>query len=75
VSPKKPRAGRKVRFRGKLAGAAGTSFSWSFGDHKKGKGATVKHAYRKAGKYRVTLKVATATGVAFPVTKTVKVRR
>ncbi|MEA2458259.1 MAG: hypothetical protein QOC95_1231, partial [Thermoleophilaceae bacterium] len=74
VKPKKPHAGRKARFHGKVSGAIATKFTWSFGDHKKGKGATVKHAYRKAGKYKVTLKVATAAGT-FKATKTVRVVR
>jgi hypothetical protein len=75
VTPKKPRAKQKARFHGKLSGATAVKFTWSFGDHKNGKGATVKHAYRKAGKYKVTLKIVTSAGNTVPVTKTVTVRR
>ena len=62
VKPKRPRAKRAVTFRGKLAGGKGVRWTWSFGDRGKGKGRSVKHVFRHAGRYKVTLTVKAAGG-------------
>ena len=73
MSPKKPHAKKSVRFTGKLTGGTAKKFTWSFGDHKKATGAKPKHVYKKAGKYKVKLTIATADGHKASATKTIKV--
>jgi PKD repeat protein len=74
VVPKHPRARHKIVFDAGKSTAA-KSYAWSFGDGKKGKGRRVKHAYRKAKTYKVTLTVTDAAGKHAKVTHKVKVRR
>ena len=75
LSPRKPRAGRKVRFKAKLSGAKAKKVTWAFGDGKKGKGMSVKHAYRKARSYKVKVTIVTTSGRKVTASKKVKVRR
>jgi PKD repeat protein len=46
------------------------TFRWRFGDGKSAAGATVRHAYRKAGRYVVTLVATDAAGHAAAVART-----
>ncbi len=68
-----PRAGRVAR---RLAFAAtpddisAVTFRWRFGDGKTAAGASVGHAYRKAGRYLVTLVATDAGGHAATVART-----
>jgi hypothetical protein len=66
---------RRVKF--DASGSKGTiaSFSWKFGDGKKGSGRKVSHTYKKPGKYKVTLVVRTAAGKTAKVTHKVKAVR
>ena len=74
IRTKHPRVRHKLVFdAGKSAGAK--SYAWSFGDGKKGKGRRVKHSYRKAKTYKVTLTVTDAAGKHAKITHKVKVRR
>ena len=63
--PKTARAHRKVTFdarKSKETGGTIVSYRWKFGDGKTGKGRKVKHAYKKRGRYTVTLTVRDAAG-------------
>lgn len=53
----------------------GASFSWKFGDGKKGSGRKVTHKYGKPGSYSVTLVVRSAAGKTATVTHKVKAAR
>jgi PKD repeat protein len=78
VKPKKPRRRHKVVFdasRSSEAGGTIASYSWTFGDGKKGKGRRATHKYKKAKTYKVTLTVRDAAGATAKVTHKVKVRR
>jgi PKD repeat protein len=74
VAPKHPRVRHKIVFDAGKSTAA-KSYAWSFGDGKKGKGRRVKHSYRKAKTYKVTLTVTDAAGKHAKITHKVKVRR
>jgi hypothetical protein len=62
---KKPRSRHKLVFDAAKS-VPGTSrivsYSWSFGDKKKGKGRKVVHTFKKRGKYTVTLTIRDAGG-------------
>src|SRR4051812_5591602 len=63
---------RRVTF--DASGSKGAkSFSWKFGDGKKGSGRKATHKYKKAGRYKVTLTVKSAAGKSAHVTHKVRV--
>jgi hypothetical protein len=69
---------RKVKFDAsgsKETGGSIVSYSWKFGDGKKGSGRKVSHRYKKPGKYNVTLTVRDKAGKTAHVTHKVKVSR
>lgn len=76
-SPRKPHARRKVTFKASATDSSGSAitYSWSFGDHKRGNGARVKHAFRKRGRYRVKLTVTNAAGERLSTRRRITVRR
>jgi PKD repeat protein len=65
--------GRKASFDASGSKRA-VSFSWKFGDGKKGSGRKLSHKYKKPGRYKVTLIVRSAAGKSAKVTHKVKVR-
>jgi hypothetical protein len=77
VATKLPRARRKVAFDARKSSEQNgrvTSYAWTFGDGKKGKGRKLTHKYRKAAKYKVTLTVRDAAGHTAKVTHTIRVK-
>jgi len=59
-APARAHAGRPVRLNGSASHAGGgriMAYRWSFGDGKSGSGRTVKHTYRRPGRYTVRLTV------------------
>lgn len=65
VSLHRPRAGQKVRFTSTSTELSGriVSYTWAFGDHsRKIHGGKVTHAFKRRGRYTVTLTVADASG-------------
>jgi hypothetical protein len=70
---KASRHGRKVAFNASGSKRA-VSYSWKFGDKKKGSGRKVSHKYKKPGRYSVTLVVRSAAGKTAKVTHKVKAR-
>ncbi len=75
--PKTARAHKKVTFdarKSKETGGTIVSYRWKFGDGKTGKGRKVKHAYKKRGRYTVTLTVRDAAGHKKTAKHKVKVR-
>jgi PKD domain len=78
ITTKHPHAHRMVKFdagRSSETGGKIVSYSWKFGDRKKGKGRKAGHRYKKRGKYTVTLTVRDAKGTTAKVTHKVKVAR
>jgi PKD repeat protein len=76
VATAHPLAGRGTSFNGTRSSDTGgqiVSYRWSFGDGASAGGATVSHAYRRAGAYRVTLTVADETGATARATTVVRV--
>jgi PKD repeat protein len=76
--PKKPKRRAKVTFNAGTSSVSSgriVSYSWRFGDKKKGKGRKVKHAYKKPGRYTVTLTVRDAAGHKATVRHKVKITR
>lgn len=69
----------KVKHRKVVLDASGSkravSYSWKFGDGKKGSGRKLSHTYRKPGKYSVTLVVRSSAGATAKVTHKVKAVR
>jgi hypothetical protein len=51
------RRGRRLRFRARIRepGPDAVRVTWNFGDRRRGKGRSVAHAYRRPGRYRVTV--------------------
>lgn len=72
VKTKHPRAHRRVKFAG---GGHLHSYRWKFGDGHGGRGHTVSHKYRKAGRYTVTLTVTSSSGGKAKVKHKVRVKR
>jgi hypothetical protein len=68
---KAAKRGRKVSFDASGSRRA-VSYSWRFGDGKKGSGRKVTHRYKKAGRYKVTLVVRSAAGKTAKVTHKVR---
>jgi hypothetical protein len=66
---------RTVKFDASASKGSALSFSWKFGDGKKGKGRKPAHTYKKAKKYTVTLVVKTAAGKTAKMTRKVRVVR
>jgi hypothetical protein len=78
LAPKRLRAHHNVQFNGAASSESGgriVSYSWSFGDGKRGSGAKARHAYRRAGHYTVTLTVTDAAGHTATLRKRITVRR
>jgi hypothetical protein len=78
IKPKHRRVHRKIRFDASASSEPGgsiKSYSWTFGDHKKGSGRKVSHKFKKAKTYKVTLTVKDAAGTTARVTHRVKVKR
>ena len=73
--PKKPHAHKKVTFDAHKSRGSIVSYAWRFGDGKKAKGRKVKHAFKKRGRYTVTLTVRDAAGHKSTVKHKVKVVR
>lgn len=58
LSKESPQAGEEITLRGEVVGAGnGREWGWSLGDETRPNGQTVRHAYAKAGAYRVSLAV------------------
>jgi len=64
VSVRRDWAGKQVLFEGRarMPGGAITDYSWSFGDGRRGQGASVTHEYDRAGTYELTLRVTDSAG-------------
>lgn len=73
--PKKPRAHKKVTFDAHKSRGSIVSYAWKFGDGTKARGRKVKHAFKKRGRYTVTLTVRDAAGHKSTVKHKVKVVR
>jgi chitodextrinase len=67
------KAGSKLTFTGHGADDEAISYRWKFGDGGSARGAKVKHAFKRKGRYRVTLKVTDASGLSVSVTHVVKI--
>lgn len=63
---------RKVSFDASGTKGSIASFSWKFGDGKKGTGRKPSHTYRKPGRYSVTLTVRASSGKTAKVTHKVR---
>jgi hypothetical protein len=78
-SPSHPRRGHRVRFNASASRESGgriVRYRWSFGDHsKKTSGRTVRHVFKHAGRYTVTLTVTDARGRTDSTKKRVSVGR
>jgi hypothetical protein len=75
--PKTIHAHKKVTFDARKSTETGgkvVAYRWKFGDGKTGKGRKVKHAYKKRGRYTVTLTVRDASGHKATAKRKVKVR-
>ena len=72
--PKQPHARKKATFDARKSAGRITSYRWKFGDGKKAKGRKVKHAFKKRGRYTVTLTVRDAAGHKATIRHKVKVR-
>lgn len=75
ISPRHPRHGHVVTFRGYATDPDGTivAYSWAFGDRTHANGAVMHHAYRRRGHYHVTLKVTDSNGATATRTTIVNV--
>lgn len=65
VTPSHAHARQKLRFNASASREAGgriVRYRWSFGDHHRGSGRKVQHAFRRAGRYTVSLTVTDARG-------------
>jgi PKD repeat protein len=73
-----PRARHKLVFDARASREVGgtiVAYRWKFGDGRTGKGRKVKHAYRKPGRYKVTLTVVDAAGHKATKKLTIRVKR
>jgi hypothetical protein len=68
--PRTGRAARRLAFSAAATDMSAVALRWRFGDGKTASGATVKHAYRKAGRYVVTVVATDAAGHAATVART-----
>jgi len=78
--PAKVRRHHRARFSAKgtttpNTGAHITSVRWRWGDHHASTGTTVHHTYKKADRFRITIKVTDSTGVTTVVHHHIRVRR
>lgn len=67
--PVKGRVGKKLAFSASFRDISATSIQWRFGDGRSTKGTQVVHAYRRPGRYTVTV---TATDAARRVTRSTR---
>ena len=67
--PRSGRAGRRLAFVAAAADMSAVTLRWRFGDGKTATGASVKHAYRRAGRYVVTVVATDAAGHAATVAR------
>jgi PKD domain len=67
--PRTGRADRRLTFVAAAADMSGVTLRWRFGDGKTATGASVKHAYRKTGRYVVTVVATDAAGHAVTVSR------
>jgi hypothetical protein len=75
VTPRHPHAGQAVRFNGRRSHVKGgriAHYRWSFGDGHSASGRAVRHVYRRAGRYTVTLTVTDSQGAT--ATRKLRVR-
>jgi hypothetical protein len=68
--PRVGRAGRRLAFVAAAEDMSAVTLRWRFGDGKTATGASVNHAYRKAGRYVVTVVATDAAGHASTVART-----
>jgi PKD repeat protein len=66
-------SGKKVTFTDKSTGGA-VKWTWSFGDGSTSTSKTITHTYKKAGTYKVCLKVCNSAGTCSSVCKSVIVK-
>jgi PKD repeat protein len=67
------RAGSKLSFTGHGTDDEALSYLWRFGDGGSARGAKAKHAFKRKGRYTVTLKVTDASGLSVSVKHSVKI--
>jgi hypothetical protein len=78
LTPGHPRAGRQLHFNAAASRETGgriVRYRWSFGDGHRGTGRRVKHVFRHAGRYIVSLTVTDARGRSATVRRRIAVRR
>lgn len=73
--PAKGRVGKKLAFSASFRDISATSIQWRFGDGRSTKGAQVVHAYRRRGRYAVTVTATDAAGRETTSTRSVRITR
>jgi hypothetical protein len=77
-APAHPRAGHKLRFSATASHETGgriVRYRWSFGDRHRGGGRKVQHAFRRAGRYTVSLTVIDGRGTSATIRRRIVVGR